>query len=141
MSCNTSDRSVEDEIFSDTIAVDSIKDRSSNLRNILSEKSSFAGSDTLIFDLKMDSLHQSILVPVHIYAGEKIGAAVSSSDTNANIRIAQIGYPDSTFDGPFGRGIIFNVKDTGEYQIRVAENMMAGDKWFGDFNLKVWINN
>jgi hypothetical protein len=140
ISCNTPDRSIKDELSSDTMPVDSIKDAGSNFRNILSEKSLFAGSDTLFFNLKMDSLHQNNLVPVHVYTKGKIGAAVYSRDEKANIRIAQIGYPDSTFDGPFGRGVIFNIKDTGEYKIIIAENMMAGDKWFGDFNLKVWID-
>lgn len=138
--CNQQDSGIKGKMLADTIAVDSIKGESKIFRNILSEKSSFAGSDTLFFNLKMDSLHQNILVPVHIYSEGKIGAAVNSSDEKANIRISQIGYPDSTFDGPFGRAIIFNMKDTGEYKIIVAENMMAGDKWFGDFTLKVWIN-
>jgi hypothetical protein len=140
ISCNDQDKGSSNKLSADTTSVDSIKNESKNFRNILSEKSSFAGSDTLFFNLRMDSVHQNILVPVHIYTGEKIGAAVYSSDEKANIRIAQIGYPDSTFDGPFGRAIIFNIKDTGEYKIIVSENMMAGDKWFGDFNLKVWID-
>ena len=139
--CNQQEEKAESNSLLDTIASDSMNNKIENSRNILSEKSLFAGSDTLTFDLKMDSLNQNITVPVYVSSEGKIGAAVYSSDTDANIRIAQIGYPDSTFDGPFGRGIIFKVRDTGEYKIRVAENMMAGDKWFGDFNLKVWLDN
>ena len=139
--CSQQGEKMKTDSLLDTIASDSMNNKIENSRNILSEKSLFAGSDTLTFNLKMDSLNQNITVPVYVSSEGKIGAAVYSSDTDANIRIAQIGYPDSTFDGPFGRGIIFKVKDTGEYKIRVAENMMAGDKWFGDFNLKVWLDN
>ena len=140
ISCNDQNKTVKNTLTGDTVAVDSKKNESTNFRNILSEKSLFAGADTLFFNLRMDTLHQNISVPVHVYSGVRIGAAVSSSDEKANIRISQIGYPDSTFDGPFGRGVIFNIKDTGEYKIILSENMMAGDKWFGDFNLKVWID-
>ena len=139
--CSQQGEKMKTDSLLDTIASDSMNNKIEKSRNILSEKSLFAGSDTLTFNLKMDSLNQNITVPVYVSSEGKIGAAVYSSDTDANIRIAQIGYPDSTFDGPFGRGIIFKVKDTGEYKIRVAENMMAGDKWFGDFNLKVWLDN
>ena len=140
ISCTDQNKAVKGKMTEDTIAIDSTKKESIKFRNILAEKSLFTGSDTLFFNLKMDSSNQNISVPIHVYTGKKIGAAVYSSDEKANIRISQIGYPDSTFDGPFGRGVIFNLKDTGEYKIIIAENMMAGDKWFGDFNLKVWID-
>lgn len=95
--------------------------------------------DTLLFNLKMDSANQHVTVTINITSGNKIFASLSSKDKNANIRISQIGFPDSTFDGPFGRTLDYKIKDTGNYKIIVGEDMMAGDRWNGDFTLKTWV--
>ena len=97
------------------------------------------GKDTLVFNLKMDSANQHLTVPITILAGDTLYANLASKDNKANIRISQLGFPDSTFDGPFGRKINYKIKDTGEYKIIIGENMMAGDRWDGDFQLKAWV--
>lgn len=97
------------------------------------------GKDTLVFDLKMDSANQHVTVPVNIMAGDSLFASLHSKDKKANIRISQIGFPDSTFDGPFGRELVYKIKDTGNYKIIVGQNMMAGDRWKGNFTLKAWV--
>jgi len=95
--------------------------------------------DTLILNLTLDSANQHLAVPIRILAGDTLYANLASKDSKANIRISQIGFPDSTFDGPFGRKINYKIKDTGEYKIIIGENMMAGDRWNGDFELKAWV--
>jgi len=97
------------------------------------------GKDTLFFNLKMDSANQHLTVPIRILAGDTLYASLASKDNKANIRVSQLGFPDSTFDGPFGRKINYKIKDTGEYKIIIGENMMAGDRWDGDFQLKAWV--
>ena len=96
-------------------------------------------SDTLILKLKMDSANDHLTVPLAISSGKELFAALSSDDKNANIRISQVGLPDSTFDGPFGRDLHYKMKTPGNYKIIIGENMMAGDRWKGDFVLKVWV--
>ena len=98
-----------------------------------------AGEDTLVFKLKMDSANQHITVPLKINSGDTLFATLHSKDKKANIRISQIGFPDSTFDGPFGRELNYKIKDTGNYKIIIGENMMAGDRWNGDFTLEAWV--
>ena len=95
--------------------------------------------DTLVFNLKMDSSNQHVAFAINIISGKELFASLSSIDKNANIRISQIGFPDSTFDGPFGRTFDCKIKDTGMYKIIVGEDMMAGDRWTGDFTLKTWV--
>lgn len=95
--------------------------------------------DTLVFNLKLDSANQHLTVPIRILAGDTLYANLASNDSKANIRISQVGLPDSTFDGPFGKKINYKIKDTGEYKIIIGENMMAGDKWNGTFELKAWV--
>lgn len=92
---------------------------------------------SLTFNLKMDSNHQHIDVPISILKGGTLLATLSSNDKNANIRISQIGFPDSTFDGPFGRNLNYKIKTPGNYKLIIGEDMMAGDRWNGDFSLKV----
>lgn len=108
--------------------------RNDSLKNYLS-----LNSDTLLFHLTMDTAHQHIPVRITVTSGQKLFAILSSNDKNANIRISQIEYPDSTFDGPFGRDIHCAIKDTGSYKIIIAEDMMAGARWNGDFTLKTWV--
>jgi hypothetical protein len=98
-----------------------------------------AGKDTLVFKLKIDSANQHITVPLKINSGDTLFATLYSKDKKANIRISQIGFPDSTFDGPFGRELNYKIKDTGNYKIIIGENMMAGDRWNGDFTLEAWV--
>lgn len=95
--------------------------------------------DTLLFNLKMDSSNQHVVVAINITSGKELFASLSSKDKNANIRISQIGLPDSTFDGPFGKTLDYKIKDTGIYKIIVGEDMMAGDRWSGKFILKTWV--
>ncbi len=95
--------------------------------------------DTLLFNLKMDSANQHVTVTINITSGKEMFALLSSKDKNANIRISQIGFPDSTFDGPFGRTLDYKIKGTGNYKIIIGEDMMAGDRWNGDFTLKTWV--
>jgi hypothetical protein len=99
----------------------------------------FAGRDTLMLNLKIDSADQHITIPVKVSNGNEIFASLSSNDKNANIRINQIGLPDSTFDGPFGKDFHYKIKMPGIYQLIIAEDMMAGDRWKGNFLLKVWV--
>ena len=96
-------------------------------------------SDTLILKLKMDSANDHLTIPLAISSGKELFAALSSDDKNANIRISQIGLPDSTFDGPFGKDLHYKMKSPGNYKIIIGENMMAGDRWKGDFVLRVWV--
>lgn len=96
-------------------------------------------SDTLVLKLAMDSANQHITVPLKIASGKELFASLSSEDKNANIRISQVGLPDSTFDGPFGRVLHYKMKTPGNYQLIIGENMMAGDRWKGDFVLRVWV--
>lgn len=99
----------------------------------------FPKSDTLVLNLKIDSADQHLTIPLTISNGNEIFASLSSSDKNANIRINQIGLPDSTFDGPFGKDIHYKIKMPGIYKLIIAEEMMAGDRWKGNFSLKVWL--
>ena len=103
------------------------------------QKYLYPGSDTLLVNLKMDSFNKHLSVPVYVSSGRELFASLSSEDSKANIRISQIGFPDSTFDGPFGRNLKYPVKSAGYYEIIIGENMMAGDPWKGDFSVKIWV--
>ncbi len=61
---------------------------------------------------------------------------LTSEDTAANIRFAQIIMPGGTADGPFGNRIDYKLTN-GMYQLAVNENIMAGDPWEGIFKITV----
>lgn len=118
---------------SDSLLKESITKRDS-LSRVLS-----VHTDTLTLKLKMDSANEQVTVPVTISSGKELFASLSSADKKANIRISQVQLPDSTFDGPFGKDLHYLVKSPGNYKIIIGEDMMAGDKWSGDFVLKVFV--
>jgi small nuclear ribonucleoprotein (snRNP)-like protein len=95
--------------------------------------------DTLFVNLKMDSIGQHHNISIKVQSGKTIFGELSSKDSMANIRFTQIQLPDLKFDGPFGRNVRYNIKDTGEYHLIIGQNLMAGDPWKGDFILKAWV--
>ena len=99
----------------------------------------FPGGDTLSLRLEMSNKKKHIEISINISSGKELFATLSSNDKKANIRISQIGFPDGSFDGPFGRNLQHKIKTQGSYKIIVGQNMMAGDPWVGDFILKIWV--
>lgn len=138
VSCNQNNDRKEFSKDLPTINTDSSKVE--NQANLDSSKSILSpGKDTLVLKLKMDSANQHVTVPINISGGDTLFAIVTSKDKKANIRISQVGLPNSTFDGPFGRKIGYKIKDSGDYKIIVGEDMMAGNRWNGDFTLRAWV--
>lgn len=115
---------------------DSIKNKSNKAKDTLNRSLS-PGSDTLVFHLRMDTINQHLKIPVQISSGKQLNASLFSDDKRANIRISQVEFPDSTFDGPFGRELHYKIKTPGNYTIIIGEDMMAGDRWTGDFVMKI----
>lgn len=68
---------------------------------------------------------------------KKLTAHLSSPDSMANIRFAQIVMPDGTMDGPFGRELEYDLPQNGLYKVSIHESMMAGDPWGGEFAVDV----
>lgn len=99
----------------------------------------FPGSDTLEKTLSKEKKDLHLETPVYIKSGDSLFVQLSSKDKKANIRITQIEFPDSTFDGPFGQDLRYKIKQHGKYVIITGPNMMAGDPWAGDFNVKAWV--
>lgn len=96
-------------------------------------------SDTLIKELTFKNKETHVETSFIISKGDSLFAVLTSRDAKANIRITQIQFPDSTFDGPFGRELKYKISEDGNYKIIMGPNMMAGDPWTGDFTLKVWV--
>ena len=130
---NSKNESVKNELIKDS-SNDKTGKTQTNLQHTL-----YPNSDTITFRLNMDSANRHLAIPVKISSGKELFAKLSSEDKKANIRISQIEFPDSTFDGPFGRSLRHTIKLPGNYKIIIGQNMMAGDPWKGDFVLKIWV--
>lgn len=99
----------------------------------------FPGSDTLEKILTLKDKDARVETPMHIRSGDSLFVMLTSEDKKANIRVTQIEFPDSTFDGPFGRDLQYKISQHGKYVIICGPNMMAGDPWSGDFKMKAWV--
>ena len=69
----------------------------------------------------------------------KLKATITPEDNHLNIRFSQIIMPDSTSDGPFGRQIQYDLKQSGTYKLIIAPNTMAEGKKSGDFTVRLEI--
>lgn len=116
--------------------IDSIKTGKPQLVDTLPK--SLSPGDTLFFKLAVDTGNH-VTVPIKISAGKELFASLSSDDKKANIRVSQVEFPDSTFDGPFGRELQREINRHGNYKLIVGEDMMVGNHWKGEFVLKVWV--
>lgn len=131
--CNQQDHPSAKTAFTQT---DSVKTGNPHAADTLPK--SLAPGDTLFFKLAMDTGNH-VTVPIKISAGKELFASLSSEDKKANIRVSQVEFPDSTFDGPFGRELQRVINGHGNYKLIIREDMMAGDRWKGNFVLKVWV--
>ena len=68
---------------------------------------------------------------------DSIIAEVKPAEANGNVRISQIEMPDKSMDGPFGNDLHYATKGNGSYRIILAQNMMAGEAYTGDYYLLV----
>ena len=133
IACNQQDHQSVKTAFTPT---DSIKTGSPQPADTLPR--SLSPGDTLFFNLTIDTGNH-VTVPIKISVGKELFASLSSDDKKANIRVSQVEFPDSTFDGPFGRELHREINAHGNYKLIIGEDMMAGDRWKGDFVLKVWV--
>jgi hypothetical protein len=133
IACNQQDHQSAKAAFAQT---DSIKTGKPQSPDTLPR--SLSPGDTLLFKLAMDTGNH-VTVPIKISAGKELFASLSSDDKKANIRVSQVEFPDSTFDGPFGRELDREISTHGNYKLIIGEDMMAGDRWKGNFVLKVWV--
>ena len=99
----------------------------------------FPGSNPLEMTLTKEKKESHLETSVYIKSGDSLFVQLSSKDKKANIRITQIEFPDSTFDGPFEQDLRYKIKQHGKYVIITGPNMMAGNPWAGDFTMKAWV--
>lgn len=62
---------------------------------------------------------------------------IITDDKAANIRINQVITPDQKSDGPFGKDVEFPLYQGGMYQIVIAENLMQGNPFQGNFKIEI----
>lgn len=86
---------------------------------------------------KMKGMTHPISVYIPVKQGTKLTAKIQPEDSTANIRINQVFTPDGKADGPFGRELKRSLNQQGTYKLIIAENMMQGDEWIGNFKLTI----
>lgn len=77
-----------------------------------------------------------ILKIKNVKAG-KISAKISPAENSQNIRFNQIKLPDSSYDGPFGREVSYDIKKDGEVWLIIGKSNMASGETKGKFSVSV----
>ncbi len=96
------------------------------------------GSDTLTVSSYVDAREQKI-ISIKISSGHQLFATVHKKNRRFNLRINQIEMPDSTFDGPFGDSLHYQIKRPGVYKFRIGPDLMADGNREGEFIFKAWV--
>ena len=86
---------------------------------------------------KMKGINHPITVLIPIKQGKRLSVTILPEDSTANIRINQIFTPSGKADGPFGRELKRTLNEQGTYKVILAENMMQGEEWKGNFKLTI----
>lgn len=86
---------------------------------------------------KMKGINHPVTVLIPVKQGKQLTAIILPEDSTANIRINQIFTPSGKADGPFGRELKRALREQGTYKIILAENMMQGEEWKGNFKLTI----
>lgn len=68
---------------------------------------------------------------------QTIRARLIPASEDLNIRFSQLIFPDRHTDGPFGRELVYVLRQPGLYQLVIAPNRMASGPFNGDFELQV----
>ncbi|MDH8701636.1 hypothetical protein M2138_000985 [Dysgonomonadaceae bacterium PH5-43] len=72
--------------------------------------------------------------------GDKVIAQLITPKTG-NIRINQITSPTGKSDGPFSQELEYDIDESGTWKITIAGSLMEGDSYFGDFTVRLKVNN
>lgn len=87
----------------------------------------------------IDSIQPRIYVK---FANEDTGnltAAITSVEGSGNIRFNQILFPDKTSDGPFGKQMVLQLKQTGEHTLIIGHSLMADNPYNGKFKIELQV--
>jgi hypothetical protein len=68
---------------------------------------------------------------------QTIRARLIPASEELNIRFSQLIFPDRHTDGPFGKELVYALRQPGLYQLVIAPNRMASGPFNGDFELQV----
>jgi hypothetical protein len=66
-------------------------------------------------------------------------AAITPIEGTGNIRFNQILFPDKTADGPFGKEMVLELKQTGEHTLIIGHSLMADHPYSGKFKVELQV--
>jgi hypothetical protein len=89
---------------------------------------------------KLEGKAQVIQLYIDNRSADTLHVLIEPSDQDANIRLNQIIYPDGRADGPFGRDEQFVLKNAGQYQLVIGNNLMAEGRRSTAFKLHLSIH-
>ena len=90
---------------------------------------------------EIDSIHPRIYVKFTNESAGKVHAVVTPISGDGNIRFNQILYPDKTADGPFGKELELELKQTGGHTLIIGHSLMAENPYSGKFKVELRITN
>lgn len=89
---------------------------------------------------EIDSIHSRIYVKFTNEATGKLHAVITPLNGDGNIRFNQILFPDKTADGPFGKELELEIKQTGEHTLIIGHSLMAENPYSGRFMVEIITN-
>lgn len=101
----------------------------------------FNGLQTKVIRIKHTSRVPTTIAFINSEAKSVEVSITFLNATGSNLRWSQVILPDGTMDGPFGQKIGYNLKQLWGYQFIFNENMMAGDPWTGEADIRFTLRN
>ena len=87
----------------------------------------------------IDSIRPRIYVTFTNKKTGNLNAAVTPINGEGNIRFNQILFPDKTADGPFGKDLELELKQTGKHTLIIGHSLMAENPYYGKFKVELQV--
>lgn len=81
--------------------------------------------------------NQSVWLTITDLDAGQLRIRIGHSNPEANIRISRLVLPDGNMEGPFGRELLYNVSQKGNYGIVISRNNMASGSPVGDLSITI----
>lgn len=80
---------------------------------------------------------QKYIIKIKNFDRQNISGEIQPEAPEMNIRFNQIRLPNGDLDGPFGRGMIFKIRETGDLWLIIGRSNMASGKTTGRFTVSI----
>ncbi len=80
---------------------------------------------------------QQYILKIKNFTSKNISGTITTENPDMNIRFNQVRLPNGEYDGPFGREMIYKIRENGEIWLLIGRSNMASGESKGRFSVSI----